>query len=86
MTVLDLTEQLAGYFGVDGGVLVENVQKGSAAEKAGLKAGDVVTAVAGIPVRDRRGFESAVAQAARSGRVEVTVQRERSPVTVVVIP
>jgi serine protease Do len=86
VTVLDLTEQLAGYFGVDGGVLVENVQKGSAAEKAGLKAGDVVTAVAGIPVRDRRGFESAVAQAARSGRVEVTVQRERSPVTVVVIP
>ena len=39
-----LTRQLGEYFGVkDGeGVLVRSVEKGSAAEKAGLKAGDVI--------------------------------------------
>jgi serine protease Do len=38
-------EQLAEFFGVQEGVLVRNVKKGSAAEKAGLKAGDVITKV-----------------------------------------
>jgi serine protease Do len=38
-------EQLAEFFGVQEGVLVRNVKKGSAAEKAGLKAGDVITRV-----------------------------------------
>jgi serine protease Do len=35
-------EQLAEFFGVKDGVLVKLVRKNSAAEKAGLKAGDVV--------------------------------------------
>ena len=34
--------QLAQYFGVSDGVLVRTVMKGSAAEKAGVKAGDVI--------------------------------------------
>jgi serine protease Do len=34
--------QLAQYFGVKEGVLVRSVLKGSAAEKAGIKAGDVI--------------------------------------------
>jgi serine protease Do len=35
--------QLAQYFGVKEGVLVRSVSKGSAAEKAGIRAGDVIT-------------------------------------------
>ncbi|MDE3167919.1 MAG: PDZ domain-containing protein, partial [Acidobacteriota bacterium] len=38
-------EQLAQYFGVADGVLVRSVVKGSSAEKAGLKAGDVITRI-----------------------------------------
>jgi serine protease Do len=38
-------EQLAEFFGVQEGVLVRSVRKGSAAERAGLKAGDVITKV-----------------------------------------
>src|SRR5215831_10583357 len=38
-------EQLAEFFGVQDGVLVRSVVKGSAAEKAGIKAGDVITKV-----------------------------------------
>jgi serine protease Do len=38
-------DQLAEFFGVPDGVLVRSVKKGSAAEKAGIKAGDVITKV-----------------------------------------
>jgi serine protease Do len=38
-------EQLAEFFGVTDGVLVRSVRKGSPAEKAGIKAGDVITKV-----------------------------------------
>jgi membrane-associated protease RseP (regulator of RpoE activity) len=49
----ELTPQLAEYFGAaDGGVLVSSVTKDSPAEKAGLKAGDVITAINGERVRD----------------------------------
>jgi serine protease Do/serine protease DegQ len=49
----ELTPQLADYFGAtDGGVLVSSVTKDSAAEKAGLKAGDVITSVNGDRVRN----------------------------------
>jgi serine protease Do len=40
-----LDGQLAQYFGVKEGVLVRSVVKGSAAEKAGIKAGDVITKI-----------------------------------------
>jgi len=37
--------QLAQYFGVKDGVLVRSVSRGSAAEKAGIRAGDVITKI-----------------------------------------
>ena len=40
-----LNEQLGEYFGVKEGVLVRSVAKGSPAEKAGIKAGDVLVKV-----------------------------------------
>ena len=42
---LEREDQLAEFFGVQDGVLVRSVKKGSAAEKAGIKAGDVITKV-----------------------------------------
>ena len=46
-----LDGQLADYFGAkDGGVLVTEVIEGSPAEKAGMKAGDVILSVAGEEV------------------------------------
>lgn len=45
-----LGSQLAEYFGVKEGVLVRAVVKGSAAERAGLKAGDVITKIDGEKV------------------------------------
>ncbi len=46
--------QLAGYFGVDHGVLIRYVVRGSTAEKAGVKAGDVLLMVDGRPITDVR--------------------------------
>jgi serine protease Do len=39
------SEQLAEFFGVTDGVLVRSVRKNSPAEKAGIKAGDVITKI-----------------------------------------
>lgn len=49
----DLSGQLGAYFGApDGtGVLVREVRSGTPAEKAGLKAGDVIIQVDGKPIR-----------------------------------
>jgi len=49
-----LEGQLAQYFGVTSGVLLRSIIEGSAAEKAGLKAGDVITKVAGDEVGNPR--------------------------------
>jgi C-terminal processing protease CtpA/Prc len=52
LSVETLTPQLEEYFGVKEGVLVRSVAEGSAAAKAGLKAGDIITAVNGSHVND----------------------------------
>ena len=50
ITVDSLSTQLAEYFGTKEGVLVTSVNRDSAAAKAGLKAGDVITAIDGTAV------------------------------------
>jgi serine protease Do len=53
VTVTELTDQLAGYFGAKDGLLVTSVADGSAAAKAGIKAGDVITSINGGAVHSR---------------------------------
>jgi serine protease Do len=50
ITVGDLSDQLAQYFGTKDGVLVTSVADNSAAAKAGIKAGDVITSFNGTEV------------------------------------
>ena len=50
--VQDLSEELAGYFGVKSGVLVAGVEADAPAAKAGIKAGDVITAVNGQAITE----------------------------------
>lgn len=40
--VMPLSKQLAEHFGVEGGLMINEVREGSAAAKAGLKAGDII--------------------------------------------
>jgi len=53
VTVNELTDQLAQYFGAKGGVLVTSVTEGSPASRAGLRAGDVITSINGQSVGSR---------------------------------
>jgi serine protease Do len=50
ITTDDLSTQLAEYFGAKDGVLVTSVEANSAAAKAGVKAGDVITSINGSTV------------------------------------
>jgi serine protease Do len=69
-----LTPQLAEYFGVKDGILVRTVLPKTPAERAGLKAGDVVTKVNGTPVSTPREISSLV-HMSRNGKVAFTIVR-----------
>ena len=81
VTVENLTDQLAGYFGAKEGVLVTEVTESSAAAKAGLKAGDVITAIGGKPVRDSSELARAVRDWKEGTDVAIGIVRDRKPQT-----
>jgi serine protease Do len=82
VSTVALTKQLADYFGIaDGrGVLVTNVSEDGPAAKAGIKAGDVITAVDGEAI-DSPGDISRVINRKKEGDVSLTVIRNKSQQT-----
>lgn len=58
------------------GVLVSNVLAGSAAEKAGLKRGDVITAINGEKIEDSNVLRNKIAGTLPGTEIKLTVQRE----------
>jgi serine protease Do len=77
----DLSPQLAEYFGVkDGGVLVSSVTAGSTAEKAGVKAGDVITSINGDRVRNYNDLREGLRDAP-SGDITIGVTRDKKDTT-----
>lgn len=82
LTVENLTPQLGEFFGVKNGngVLVRSVDKGSRADKAGFRAGDIIVKINGEPVHDSGDFSHAVRS--RSGNsVAVDVVRDKKEQT-----
>lgn len=80
-----LTKQLADYFGVSEGILVTSVNDNSPAAKAGLKAGDVITAVDGEKVNSPGDISRAIGKK-QDGPVTLTVVRDRNTRSVIVTP
>jgi S1-C subfamily serine protease len=76
LDVQPLSAQLATFFGVPEGVLVASVRTESPAAAAGVRAGDVVTAVNGRPVREVRDLVEEVTRG-RAERVRLTVVRDK---------
>lgn len=54
----ELDAQLSEYFGVPGGVLIRGLEKGSPAEKLGIKAGDVIISARHKPIATAHDFTS----------------------------
>jgi serine protease Do len=81
-----LTSQLAEFFGVKQGVLVRSVAKDSAAEKAGIKAGDVIVRVDNQEVSTPSGLSRRVRELDSRSSFPVTVVRNRQEVVLNVIP
>lgn len=72
--------QLAAYFGVGEGVLVRSVVSGSPAERAGMKAGDVIIRIGKRPVTTPAEI-TAQLRSVTTSSVRVVVIRDRSEAT-----
>jgi serine protease Do len=83
IVIQDLTDQLAGSFGVKegGGVLVAEVMKGSPADAAGLKAGDIVVELGGSAIKEVPDLQRRVAAVKPGQTMKLTVIRERKPMS-----
>jgi membrane-associated protease RseP (regulator of RpoE activity) len=83
LMVENLTPQLSEFFGVkggQGGVLIRSVEKGSTAETAGLKAGDVIVQVDKDKIDDLGDWRRAIRS--RSGATSVVIVREKREQTI----
>ncbi len=60
------------------GVVIEGVEPGSPAEKAGLKGGDVITSVNGTPVKSGNDLVNPISLAPIGSKVKLTYFRDRS--------
>ena len=80
-------EQLADFFGVKEGVLVKSVSKNSAAEKAGIKAGDVIVKVGDSKVTNTEEITRAL-RGLNQGRNTLTVtvirNKKETPLSVTI--
>jgi len=82
----DLSGQFGAYFGApDGeGVLVREVNSGSPAEKAGVKSGDIITALNGERIRSLGDLREKLAGKRDEKTVKLGVLRNKSEVSITV--
>ena len=81
ITVGDLSQQLAEYFGTKDGVLVTSVADNSAASKAGIKAGDVITTFNGTEVRSPSDLRRRIQHLADGDEFTVGAMRDKKSLT-----
>ena len=78
ISVSRVTSDLAASLGMSEakGVIVNSVRGGSAAERAGIRQGDVITAINDTPVSESNSFRNRVASNAPGTEVTLTVLRD----------
>jgi serine protease Do len=81
ISVEGLSSQLADYFGTKEGVLVTSVTEASAAAKAGLKAGDVITSLNGDAATSAADFHRRVQRLASGDEFTLGIVRDKKPMT-----
>jgi membrane-associated protease RseP (regulator of RpoE activity) len=83
--IVPLSRQLADYFRVEGGALIDDVRAGSPAAKAGLRAGDIIVEANGQPVKNDLDLIRLVNEK-KDGDVQLTIVRDGNRQTVTVTP
>jgi serine protease Do len=82
VTVTALEGQLANYFGVKQGVLVSAVENGTPAATAGIKAGDVITAIGARAIDQPSQVVEAVRAAQPGSSLELKIVRDKKELAV----
>ena len=85
VSVTSLTKQLASHFGVNNGAMVSEVREGSPAEKAGLKAGDIIVEANSAAIKGNFDLVKAINDK-KEGDVTLTIVRDGSRQTIAVTP
>ncbi|HYH06634.1 MAG TPA: PDZ domain-containing protein [Thermoanaerobaculia bacterium] len=85
VTLIDLTDELRDHYGTpkNAGVLVSGVENGSPADKAGVKAGDIIVAIDGDEVDSSVGLRKALRDKKDGDSVRIEALRGRSRQTFV---
>jgi len=83
-----LDRELAQHFGVNTtqGVVITGVLQNGPAASAGLRPGDVITHIAGQPIRDVAGLLAAVAALRPGEPAEIGIERRDAPMNLTVVP
>jgi serine protease Do len=81
ITISDLSSQLGDYFGAKEGVLVTAVTDNSAGAKAGLKAGDVITAFNGGSVTNPSDLRRRIQRLDDGDEFTIAIVRDKKPLT-----
>ena len=76
------TSQYSNYWGIPLGACIYSVEEGSSAEKAGLRAGDVITQLGDIVIESNNDLVSAVKEFSAGETVSITLYRAGESMTV----
>jgi serine protease Do len=84
LMVENLTPQLGDFFGARNGqgVLVRSVEKGSRADQAGFRAGDVIIKINGEPIHDSGDFSHALRSRKEGNAATIGILRDKKEQTI----
>ena len=84
LTLTNVSASVARYYGMVQGVYVYDVEDGSCSQKAGIRVGDIITAIDGSPVINRSEMVRAVKQYRAGDTAELTIYRDADYITIAV--
>ena len=70
---VDITSDMASTYNMPSGVYVAKVVKGSAADKAGIKKGDVITAMDGNSISSMEDLSTAISSKSAGDKITLSV-------------